>query len=59
MQIAAELKTGSPAALADTRLDIAKPTAPTNVIIAANIGKNIVFVNPMTSVSRHTYGHVF
>jgi hypothetical protein len=43
MQIAAALKTRSPAALAETRLDITKPTAPTNVTIDAIIGKNIAF----------------
>jgi hypothetical protein len=43
MQIAARLKTRSPAPVAGTRLDIAKPTAPTDVTIAAIIGKNIAF----------------
>ena len=49
MQIAAALKTRSPAALAETRLDITKPTAPTNVTIDAIIGKNIAFINPVNS----------
>jgi hypothetical protein len=39
---AAALKTISPAALAWTRLDTMRPTIPTDVIIAAVAGKNMV-----------------
>src|SRR4249920_3881291 len=56
MQIAAALKTASAAALAWTRLDITRPTPPANVTIAAIIGKNIAFIDPVNFYKlAHTY----
>ena len=55
MQIAAALKTTSAAALAWTRLDITRPTPPANVTIAAIIGKNIAFIDPVNFLSVSTH----
>ncbi|MFZ1949262.1 MAG: hypothetical protein WBX05_14985 [Pseudolabrys sp.] len=60
MQIAAALKTASAAALAWTRLDITRPAPPANVTIAAIIGKNIAFIDPVNFYQlAHTYGQTF